>query len=412
MNFIHNKIKQDGIAMIFTVLLMSLVLFLAIYFLNFSITEDKMAKSQSNGEKTYYLAEAGVNEMIWKLKNDAAYKDNFEDNPSWTAGFTRLSPFGADSGSYEATITNSSRAHGEIVSTGKINLGGGKTAQRVIRTTVYKALGQTGIEDSAGYADGNIDISGSRVNFYDGSAHSNNDFIVNNGSIIYIDSDLKAVRNYLESWTSTSTIAGQIYAKNHPPEAVAIDMPAIDFNSTATSSYKNRATIIYEAKDFEELMEDNQNLTLNDPITYVEGDVELRGAQNLTVNGLLVVERDFTVGFRERWGSRTGPSSLIINHATGTPSGILAGRHINFNSYTGNVNSVGLIYAADQLNITNLAAGAYTFDARGALVGRKLTVTGSWRQINITHDNDLLLDIFPPTEFSQIILTEHWEEEY
>lgn len=407
------KLKQDkGIALIFTILLMSLLLFLSIYFLNFSITEKKISKSHAQGDQAYYLAEAGVNDMIWKLKNDAAYKDNFEDNAVWSASFSRANPFGANSGSYEVSITNSSRAHGEIISTGRIDMGGGKTARRVIKTTVYKALGETDIQDSAGYADGNIDISASRVNFFNGSAHSNNDFTVNNGSIIFVDSDLRAVRNYLESWTSTSTIIGQIHAKNYPPEAAEIDMPAIDFNSAATSSYKNRATVVYDADDFEDLLWENQNLTLNDPITYVEGDVKIRGAQNLTVNGILAVERDMEVGFDNKWKTRTGPSSITVNHATGMPAGILAGRHINFREYTGNININGLIYAADQLNITNLAADSYSFSVIGGIVGRKLTVTSSWRTINITHDNNILLEIFEATEFSPIITVDHWEEEY
>ncbi|MBI4812034.1 hypothetical protein HY798_01085 [Candidatus Falkowbacteria bacterium] len=404
--------NNKGVALLITILLMSLILFLSLYFLNFSVTEDKMSKGQSIGNETYYLAEAGVNEMIWRLKNNETYKNNFENDPAWTTSFTRADPFGAGSGLYEVSIVNGSRAHGEITSTGRINLAGGKTAQRVIKTTAYKALGQTGIQDSAGYADGNIDISASRVNFYNGSAHSNNEFTLNNGSIIFIDSDLRAAGNYVKSWTSTSTIEGNIYAHNYPPEASSIDMPAVDFDSTATTSYKNKADIVYESDEFEELMEDNQNLTLNNSITYVEGDVELKGAQNLTLNGLLVVERDFSIGAKNNWAGRSGPSSLTVNHATGTPSGILSGRHINFNEYTSNVNAVGVIYAADQLNITNVPVGSYVFNVVGGLVSRKLTITSSWRQINITHDNDILLDIFPPTEFSPIILIEHWEEEY
>lgn len=409
---LYKQNKDKGIALIFTVLLMSLILFLSIYFLNFSVTEDKISKSHSQGNKTYYLAEAGVNEMIWQLKNDQIYKDNFEDNPTWTISFSRSNPFGSDSGSYEVSIVNTSRAHGEITSTGKINIGGGRTTQRVIKTNVYKALGETDIQDSAGYADGNIDISASRVNFYNGSAHSNNDFVVNNGSIIFVDSDLRAVRNYLESWTSTSTTIGQIHAKNYPPAAAEIDMPAIDFNSVATSSYKNRADVVYDENDFEDLMWENQNLTLNNPITYVEGDVKIKGAQNLTINGILVVERDFEIGFDNRWKSRSGPSSITVNHATGTPAGIFAGRHTSFREYAGNININGLIYAGDQVNISNLAAGSYTFSVVGGIVGRKLTVTSSWRPINIIHDNNILLEIFEATEFSPVILVEHWEEEY
>ena len=403
---------QSGVALLLTILLMSLILSLSIYVLSFSLTEDRIARSQTWGEKTYYLAEAGIQEMVWKLKNDAAYKQSFETNPSWTASFTRDDPFGAASGSYTVAIANSSLAHGQITSTATIDISAGKTSKRIVKTYVYKALGQTGIEDSAGYADGNIDISTSRVNFYNGSAHSNSNFILNNGSIIFVNSDLKAVGNYFESWTSTSTIEGQIYAANYPPAASIIDMPAVDFDSSATSSYKNQAAVVYDEDDFEDILENNKNVSLAGPITYVEGDVEISGAQNLTINGLLVVEEELEIGDNSCWKSDCSVGSITINHATGSPSGILAKDKIYFKSYTGNVNIAGVVYATDQLNILNLAATGPVFNITGGLVSRKLTISSSWRQINITHDNDILLDVFPPTEFSPVITVEHWEEEY
>src|SRR5680860_1017509 len=97
----YKKIKsQNGVALIITLLIMSLILSLSVYVLNFSSTEAKIAVSQVSGEKTYYLAEAGIQEMVWKLKNDANYKNNFETDPDWTAEFTRSDPFGANNGSY------------------------------------------------------------------------------------------------------------------------------------------------------------------------------------------------------------------------------------------------------------------------------------------------------------------------
>src|SRR5680860_1622094 len=108
------KLKNNkGVALIITILLMSLLLFLSLYFLNFSLTEKRISQSQTLGIKTYYLAEAGVAEMIWQLKNNETYKNNFENDPSWTETLIRNNPFGSDSGSYKVTIANSSEAHGE-----------------------------------------------------------------------------------------------------------------------------------------------------------------------------------------------------------------------------------------------------------------------------------------------------------
>jgi hypothetical protein len=409
------SIKQDkGIALIVTILLMSLILLLSIYFLNFSLTEGRIAHSQSYGAKTYYLAEAGIAEMVWRLKNDATYETNFETDPSWQETFVRNNPFGPESGSYTVTITNSDLAYGEIVSTGAINIGDG-TNQRVVKTQVYRAMGSGDIDDNGGYADGNIDISLSNVDFYNGSSHSNLNFIVNGASTVNIDTDLNVVNNFVKSDLSEVNVAGVTYAANVDPPGPAeeIEMPAVDFNSADANSYINIADVIYTQAEFETLMENNQSLTLNDPITYVEGDIDARGGQTLIINGLLVVERDFDIGRKECWQgvTRCGNSSLTINHTEEQASGILAKRKVEFNSWSGNMNINGIVYATDQLNILNFPLG-YNFNVIGGLLSRKLTITSSWQTINITYDSETISSSLSATEFSPIITVEHWEEEY
>jgi len=404
---------QSGVALLITILLMSLILFLSIYVLSFSLTEDRIARSQTWGEKTYYLAEAGMQEMVWKLKNDAAYKQNFETNPSWTAEFTRDNPFGAASGSYTVTLTNSSLAHGQITSTAAIDIGADKTSRRVVKVYVYKALGQSDLKDNCGYADGNIDISASAVDFHNGSAHSNNNFTINNASLVNIDQDLNAVNQYIESLSSTVNVGGTVHAANYLPAATPIDMPAIDFDSADPNSYKNKATIVYTQTQFKNLMKANQNLTLAGPITYVDGDVELRGGQHLTINGVLVIGRDLIVGHYLTWtGGRFGLSSITVNYTPDQPAGIFAKRKINFKLWTGDIDITGLIYANDQLNILSLPLGGNGFTVVGGLVGRKLTVTSTWNTIDITFDNGVITDALGATQFSPVITVEHWEEEY
>ncbi len=405
-NCINNK---KGVALLLTILMVSLVLFLSLYFLSFSITEKKISKSQSWGAKTYYLAESGVQEMVWRLKNDATYKNSFETNASWVETFTRDNPFGSDSGSYTVTITNSSLAHGDIISTGSIDIGGSQETQRIIKTSVYRAMGSTlSLEDNTGYADGNINISYSSVNFYNGSAHSNNNCIVNGFSTVNIDTDLNVVNNYNKHFLSTVNVGGDI---NNPTSVV--DMPAVDFDSADSESLKNKADIVYTESEFEDLLDANQNLVLNDNITYVEGDVDIYGSFNITINGLLVVERDFEVGRKLCWSgwSRCGRPSIIVNHTVGEPSGILAKRKVYFKLWTGGMDINGVIYANDQLDVLSFPFG-FTFDANGGLVSRKLTITSVWSPINITRNDEIITSTIGDTEFSQVITVEHWEEEY
>ena len=403
-----SRINNQGSTLILTILLMSLLLFLGMYALSLTATEYTISHNHAAVIKTYYLTEAGLHEMIFKLKNDPIYKDNFENDPNWSATFTTNNPFYADS-QYQLTIQNTDQAHGNITATGVIS--NGANVQRVVKTTAFKALGQSGIIDNTTYASGNIDISLSKVNFYNGSAYSNNNFIINGISTVNIDSDLNAKGNFNQSWMSTVNVGGETHAANYPPAAEEIEMPAVDFDSSSPDSYKNTADVIYTSNEFEDLMENDQNLILNGPITYVEGDVSLEGGQNLTINGLLVVERDFAVGDRYYWGGRSGRSSVTVNHTEGQPSGILAKRKIDFDTWTGNVDIYGLVYANDLLKISGFPLG-FAFTVRGGLIGRKLTITSAWQDINIYHDNNVLVEALEATELSPVISIDHWEEEY
>lgn len=406
--------KQNrGVVLIVTILLMTMILLLSMFILSFSLSEDKISKSQSLGAKTYYLAEAGIQEMVWKLKNDSTYKNNFETDEDWTTSFTRTEPFGSGSGSYTVSVVNSSLAHGIITSTGTIDIGNGKTTQRIIKTFVYRAMGQSGIGNNAGYADGNIEVSFSVVNFHNGSAHSNNNFDAKGLSTVNVDDDLNIANQYIKSSLSTVNVGGTLYAANHPPAAAAVEMPAIDFDSSDANSLLNTADAVYTSSQFDSLMASNQNLVLNNDITYVTGDVELKGNQTITVNGLLVVGRDLIVGrsFCRGLLSRCGNSSLIINHTAGKKSGVLVKRKIYLELFTGTININGVVYANDQLNILSFPFG-FNFDVTGGLISRKLSVISVWEPLNITHDNTILVDTLGASDFSPVITVEHWEEEY
>jgi Tfp pilus assembly protein PilX len=412
--FKKNYFNKKGVALIITILLMSLILILGIYVLSFSLTEQKIAQSQTWGAKTYYLAEAGIAEMVWKLKNDETYKTSFETNPSWTTQFTRDDPFGENSGSYTVTITNSSAAHGEITAVGSIGISEENNTQRIVKTYVYRAMGQgsTELGDNCGYADGNIDISFSNVNFYNGSAHSNNNFIINGGSTVNVDTDLKAVNNYNKT-SSFVNVGGEIYAANEPNgPAESIAMPAIDFDSASPESYKNIADVVYTEREFEDMLEDEQPLILEESIVYVDGDIILRDDQGIVINGLLVVDRDLKIGRSPCWGWLNPEfSSITINHTAGQPSGIFAKRKVYFEFFAGDINVDGVIYAGDQLYLMNFPFG-HDFFISGGLISRKLTATSIWTPINITRDEEIISSTIGVFELSPVITVEHWEEEY
>lgn len=411
--------QPRGSILILTLILTSLTVFLGIYVLSFSLTDRTLAQSHARALQAYYFGEAGINHAIFRLKNDGTYANGFETDAGWQTEFTLANPFGA-AGGYTVAITNTGLARADIVSTASLSFQG-TAAQRVVRTKVFKAIGSINpLGENAGYADGNIDISASDVRFHNGSAHSNNNFTVNVGSTVSVDTALNAVNNLIINGGSAVTVNGldsevagaEIYAANYANgPAPAVTMPAIDFDSSDSRSYKSRAATVYSEAQFGSLLEAADTvLALPGPITYVEGDIVLRGDRDLAVTGALIAERDIIIGDRNCWQGHCGPSNVTVTVVPGEPSGLLAKRKIKFDLYTGDIAINGLVYANDQITVTTFTD---LFDVTGGLVSRKLTITSVWQPLDVYRDDVITAPAFNEyTSFSPVISIEHWEEEY
>jgi len=468
---IKNKkyFQQKGVVLILSSMALGILLLLATYFLTFSLTETKISQNQIVAAKTYYLAEAGVNEAIWKLKNDSTWKENFETEPeceTWSASFSREGILFSD-GSYQVSIENSDCARGQIFATSTFSLPETKTAQRVIKTKVFKSLGSlTG--DGAIFSGGNsenININASIVNIYDGNLLGNNNTNINWWSEVNVYDNLATepiegkilTNNNLNISFSSVANATSFCAKNIcqgdcldegcPPSNIA--MPMIDFDSDDENSYKAKADTaqnsgycsvlcdgvecetkcVFTANEFEDLLWDigqGATLTLNNDITYITGTVEIKGGRKLIINGTLVVDGTINIGERYCW-TRQGVKDCGFNQITindpgvSIPSGLLTKNKLNFGPYSSfqSVEMVGLIYANDEIRIVSLPD---VFNLTGGILGRKVSITSGWGEFNISLDNSIVLEGLwagpkPPKggetpPFSPIVTIDHWEEAY
>lgn len=466
--------KNKGTILLITFLILGLLFLLGTYFLTFTLTESRISKSQEAGAKTYYLAEAGINEAIWKLKND--WLNDFIDptkNPDgdgnyWSASLSRS----LAQGSYTVTIQNSALARGEIISISAVSLPKGGTAQRVIKTTVFKALASL-TEDGAVFSGGtseNIDIKFSKLRIYDGNLFSNHNLdikwwstveVYDNPDTAELEGKVLAVGNLTVSASSTLfATSDAICAKDScttncdgfpptdtgcPPDSMSL--PLVDFDSASQYSFKTRALnsqdlgecevlcngiscdnrCVFSESDFEDLLwqiGQEGTLTLNSEITYVTGSVELRGGRYLVVNGALVADDNIYIGEYLKWTrngqTHTGPSWITVTRPTDqSPSGILTKRKINFGSYSSfqPIDITGVIYANDEMRIESVPE---SFNVVGGVIARKLSLSSVWQWLNITLDNDIIWyglgykidsDIIEPS-FSPIITIDHWEESY
>jgi len=405
--------NKNGFVLVTAIFIMLLMLTLGIYATSFVITEMKISDSQANSVKTYYLAEAGVAEAIWRLKNDPAWKTGFEGASNWTIDYTR-NPVLYSNGSYRIEITNSEKAKGDIIVTASLNLGV-NSSQRVVKTSVYKATGESVIGRNGEYADGNIDMSGSNLHVFNGGFFSNGNIIINFWSNIIADGDVAATGNIILNQSSYIT-ASSTRSLNNPPAPDPIPMPAISFdNASDPLSYKSRANQIYTANQFSDLLYSKRGQTLTlDGITYVTGAVDIYGSNDLIINGTLVADGNIIVGKNTLfccWGSNCfNRSSVTINNpGGGSPSGLLSKGRIDFELCMDSFNSTGLIYANDKINILSLPN---SINVIGALVARKLTLTSLWQGVIITYDNAIVNAGLGSATFSPVVTVDHWEEEY
>jgi Tfp pilus assembly protein PilX len=404
--------NKQGFALITSMIIMLVLMSLGIYAASFVLTDLRIAQSQAVSVKTYYLAESGIAEAIWRVKNDPTWKNNFENDPNWSITYQR-SPALIPEGSYTISINNTEKATGEIKVTANL-LVGNNQSQRVVKTFVYKALGEP-VGEHAGYSDGNFDTSGAILNLFGGGIFSNNNIIINYFSTVNADKAIRAVGNINDHDNSTFNVPER-FSKNYPPAPDPIPIPSVSFDDpNDPNSYKNLADQVYTKKQFEDLLWDHrgQTLTLNG-IHYVTGDIELYGTNDLILNGVLVSDNDIAIGRKSNdccWGSDCSKlGNITINRpSSSSPSGLISKRKIEFESCLNEFNAEGLIYSNDKIDIISLPKKA---TVKGGMVTRKITLTSLWQGLDLIYDNEIINNTLIETSYSPVVTVEHWEEEY
>lgn len=419
------ELREQGLALIVIILLMFLILSLAVYFLSFSLTEERMADSQKWGIKTYHLAEAGMTDMLWKIKNNDTYKNNFMNDADWTKTITRNEPFGESGTFYEATIKNSGKGEGEITATGTIQISPERTARRVVKSEIYKAIpadedatSTLDLHNSALFAEKEIKISHSDVEI-GGTLHSNDNIKVNGfGTDVYVSENIKAVDRFTKSFGAEVHASGTIMdSHDHSPPPKEIEMPTVSFDEDDPESFKSRADIIYGEDEFDDILESATSSLIfgtasSSEIVYVTGDVIFDQDLDVTIYGALVAEGDIYVGKGTGFvnliceGDHT---SLDINFIYGYPTGLIAKDDITFGFCLEASNIEGVAYAGKKVNIKNFTDN---IDVTGGIFGRTINIFSVWNDMGMDYDEDIVGSTFYSTEYAPVIKVDHWEEEY
>ena len=396
--------KQNGIILISVTLVLGVLVLLAFYFLDFVITDSKISSSQNFSTQTYYSTEAGIQEAIWKIKNDSDWNNNFQTNPNWTETITRNNPFGIGA-SYVVTITSTDLGEAEISVIGT-NQSGQSTAQRVVKTMIFQALNPLPLDNILIFADHKINFNGANLNIYSGGIFANHNIETTFFSNINIEQDAYSVRDISTSWSSTFT-ANDYHASNFPPAPEPIEMPQIDFDSSDPNSFKNQADNIYTANQFTTLMENSSNLTISG-ITYVTGNITIPRGQVLNVSGVLVADGNINIG-TEIWPFWKSAPFVSISAPGLEPSGLLTKKSITFGSFSDHIGVSGLIYADNSISINALNLDLVL---NGGVICRDFSVFNLWDTLNFTYNKAKIDTTLGNPVTSPVINIEHWEEEY
>jgi hypothetical protein len=396
------KPTQPGFVLIVVTATIATLLFLAGYFLEQSTSEIRIAKSENAATKSYYLAEAGANEAVYKLKNDTNWRTKFLDGTLANETATRSNVFDTY-GSYTISATSVSDALADITITANYS-SGGQQAKRVIRTRLARATNPASTWSQSFYAGGtggqqNGDITTERnCTINGGVLHANQNFKVTSQSTLTVNNATVSSSNNIVVNAGSSLVLNDSTQTEGTP---AVGMPQVDFDSSSPTSLKNRADQIYTSAAFQNL----PSGTVLNGITFVTGDASWTN-KNLTINGILASSDDI------HFSLNSGKTVTISSSASG--SGILSKDDINI-SLTGSTFSLnGLVYASEEVEIET--SGSVSFSVTGGIVGWHVKLEGSDSgTCTITYDDTLASQPLDPVyngSESPIIEVNHWEEQY
>ncbi len=464
--------NQKGTIVIISVIATMIMMAISAYFLNSLVVEMKVVESMDKAQEAYYLAESGINEAIWKLKNNEEWKSNFVDpdlNPDsegeyWSA---TLEKEGVGNGDYQVVVQNTGLGEAEIYSTAEVPFLG-KKAKRETQVTVFQAL-ESPTEEAVIFSGGNgsnVQISHANLTINGGNIFSNHNLLVKGESVISLFDNQETENLEGQIWSSQNFNMGSevelenytaICSKNEcseecevcPPEEKAI--PTVDFDSEHQNSFKSRAKemednnscevfcdtgegayqcsdqCVFSENQFEDLLwevKEGGSLNIKSEITYVEGAVDLKGKRELLLEGVLVADGSIDIGMNLDW-KRKGDEDSGISHIEVTnpekdrPSGLLSKRKINFGNYSLKESSIieGIIYSGDKVRMIGIPQ---KLTINGGIIGRQLFFITLWEGMEINFDNELILNGLgyviddKPVKpiFSPLIEIDHWEEVY
>lgn len=395
---------RKGFVLLTTFSILIILGVLASFLVGLILGEWRIALSQREGFKAFYLAEAGIDDAVFRVKNDALLRSDFL-NGTLNTNFVRDPAF-TSQGRYEVSLSSLGPGEASVVSSGYFSFWG-TSARRVIKAKLIRGTNPQPLWDKALYSLQDINFAASLFNI-SGNIYAGRDIDVWIFSSISVEGDAEAmIRINIASFSSLS-VTGEFHARNYPPPPSFIEMPQIDFDSPNPNSLLSKATAIYTEREFRDLLRDNPNLTLSG-IIYVKGNINLKKDQKLTINGLLVADGSIQVGMPE--GGPGEGSYLVVNDpGSNQLCGLLAKGKIQAGIHTRQFSIQGLVYSNDEVRMMHFSPSV---SVNGGIITRSFSSLNLWSEVQIILNQERISRILQlENSEAPTVKVDHWEEEY
>lgn len=429
---IKNLINKKPAYVTITVLILMMVLVAITYlFADAIYSELAIARNNKAAQAAFSLAEAGVQEAIYRVKYESEYTNfflsNLSPNPSEnTKSFLHSAPALLNNGSYDVSIQKTAKGVAMITARGDYTMGL-KKAHREVKLNIAQAYTAPPYEDDAAMftdaqasATGDLTFSRSTINIYDGGLTTGRDMTLQHGSIVTVEKAVKYVNSYSLKQSSVlncDCLFSDPDPLNPPPDCSSapgcspqvvlqedVAIPTIDFNDYRIKAESENH--VYSSAEFLSLIPPGQSTTLEGTFFVEDPQLTIDGDRNVTINGVLIVSSgasgNITIGSNS--GSTT---TLTINQDPETGrAGILAYSKITIDEKS-NFSGTGLLYSGEGVDLNS---STNQINLTGGILSRRVTV--GQRTVNIHFDRDIINTTLSNPLDTPIIELSHWEEEY
>jgi Tfp pilus assembly protein PilX len=384
-------LNEKGVILILTFIIMTTLCAVTVAFLYMTSVQTKGTGYDITSAKAFWIAEAGLQQVMYKLKNDS----NFYSNPAIVNG-------NLGDGSYSVTVTASS-GNFNVASVGTVGVLSRKISCLVTgggSIFFYSGFGKSSVIIGTQTYTDSYDSSLSRYNVGGNKGHKGNIGSNSNISVsgnAYIDGD--ASTGPSGTFNVQSVVYGQITHTNN------VTLPAVTVPATLTG-LTSAGTV-------------NTTRTIN-PGNYKFSAISLGGSNVATIVGpaniYLTASTAISLSSSAKIvvsASSTGPVAIYTaGTSTIGGSGVVNSTYLpkNFQLYGSTSSTVSITSAAEFYGVVYAPSASISSTGSGALYGSFIANSISFTGKNMIHYDTALSSLAVGSASSGPISMQSWHE--